>query len=153
LRPAPLNFPPREVLVASIDGFELAAIDRNAWRCKQAHLPTQFDELYADLLDRWTVVLTEIGNRLVIRNQPTRQPHHFNVASGLTLQPPARLNTIEIAVNVKLQQPGRMIRRPASCLGSNPIEPHSAEIKFVNEGIDRPNRIVLIDPVLQAFGK
>jgi len=89
----------------------------------------------------------------VIRNQPTRQPHHFNVASGLTLQPPARLNTIEIAVNVKLQQPGRMIRRPASCLGSNPIEPHSAEIKFVNEGIDRPNRIVLIDPVLQAFGK
>jgi transposase len=26
LRPAPLNFPPREVLVASIDGFELAAI-------------------------------------------------------------------------------------------------------------------------------
>jgi hypothetical protein len=46
-----------------------------------------------------------------------------------------------------------MIRRPAGCFGSNPIEPQSGEIEFVNEGINRPNGIVLINPVLQAFRK
>src|SRR5262249_61818898 len=52
-----------------------------------------------------------------------------------------------------LQQSRWMIRRPAGCLGSNPIKPQSEEIEFVNEGINRPNRIVLIDPVLQVFRK
>jgi len=32
-----------------------------------------------------------IGNRLVIRNQPTGEPHHLNVAARLTLKPAARL--------------------------------------------------------------
>src|SRR6266700_2779741 len=46
-----------------------------------------------------------------------------------------------------------MIRRPAGRFGSNPIEPQSGEVEFVNEGIDRPNWIVAIDPILQTFGK
>jgi hypothetical protein len=46
-----------------------------------------------------------------------------------------------------------MIGWPAGGFGSNPIESHSGKVEFVNEGIDRPNWIVLIDPILQAFGK
>src|SRR6266581_1833576 len=46
-----------------------------------------------------------------------------------------------------------MIRRPAGRFGSNPIKPQSGEVEFVNEGIDRPNWIVPIDPILQTFGK
>src|SRR6266700_4908895 len=46
-----------------------------------------------------------------------------------------------------------MIRRPAGRFGSNPIERQSGEVEFVNEGIDRPNWIVPIDPILQTFGK
>ena len=46
-----------------------------------------------------------------------------------------------------------MIRRPASCLGSNPIKPQLAEIEFVHKDIDHPNGIVLVDPVLQVFRK
>jgi hypothetical protein len=42
---------------------------------------------------------------------------------------------------------GRMI------LGSHPIEPQAREVEFLNKGVDRPNRIALIDPVLQALGK
>jgi hypothetical protein len=44
----------------------------------------------------WHVILAEIGNRLVIRNQPAGEPHHLNVAAHLTLKPAARLNPIEI---------------------------------------------------------
>src|SRR6266567_3127494 len=46
-----------------------------------------------------------------------------------------------------------MIRRPAGRFGSNPIKPQSGEVEFVDEGIDRPNWIVAIDPILQVFRK
>src|SRR5262245_4130941 len=46
-----------------------------------------------------------------------------------------------------------MIARPASCLGSNPVKSQFRQIKLINKDIDHPNRIVLIDPVFQAFGK
>jgi hypothetical protein len=54
------------------------------------------DELRAHLAYRRPVILAEIGNHLVIRNQPTGEPHHLNVAARLTLKPAARLNPIEI---------------------------------------------------------
>ena len=63
------------------------------------------------------------------------------------------MNPIEIAVDVKLQQHQRMIRRPPGRLGSNPIEAELTQIKLVDKDVDHPNRIVLIDPVFQAFRK
>jgi hypothetical protein len=38
----------------------------------------------------------------VIRCEPAQQPHDLDIASGLSFQPPARLNPVQIAVNVKL---------------------------------------------------
>jgi hypothetical protein len=37
--------------------------------------------------------------------------------------------------------------------GRNPIKSQSREVEFVNEGIDGPNWIVLIDPVPRVFRK
>ena len=42
-----------------------------------------------------------------------------------------------------------MIRRPASRLGSHQL----AQIEFLDKNVDHPNRIVLADPVFQAFRK
>jgi hypothetical protein len=44
---------------------------------------------------------------------PPSEPHHLNVARGLPFKPAARLNPVEIAVDVQLQQHRGMIRRPA----------------------------------------
>src|SRR5262249_55317538 len=88
----PLYLPACKVLVAGIHGFELAAIDRNARSRQQTHQAAQLNKSHADLLDRSPAVLAEVGNRLVIRHEPTRQPHHLDIAPGLTLKPPARLN-------------------------------------------------------------
>jgi hypothetical protein len=74
---APFHLPAREVLVADIDGLKLAAVDRNARLREQAHQAAQFDKLHADLLDRWSTVLAEVGNRLVIGNQPPAKPRLF----------------------------------------------------------------------------
>src|SRR3984957_16901215 len=103
--------------------------------------------------DGSAIVLAEVGNGLVVGYKPTRQPHHLNVAPGLVLKPPARLHPIEIAVNVKLQQHRGMIRGSAGCLGSDPTKPKFGQIEFVDIDIDHANRIVLADPVFQAFRK
>src|SRR5215470_13639175 len=104
LRQPTFHLRAREILVTVVDRFELAAIDGDARRRQQAKLPAKRDELRANLADRRTVILAEISNRLVIGSQPTREPHDFNVAAGLALKAPARLNPIEVAVDVELQQ-------------------------------------------------
>ena len=89
----------------------------------------------------------------MIGNQAARQPHHFNIASGLTLEPPARLNPIEIAVDVELQQNRWMIRGAPRRLRIDPLDPEPREIRFINEGLDHANRIVRVDSPIQAFRK
>src|SRR5207344_2825118 len=39
------------------------------------------------------------------------------------------------------------------CLGIDPVEPKLGQIEFVDKDVDHPNRIVLADPVFQAFRK
>ena len=46
-----------------------------------------------------------------------------------------------------------MIRGSAGCLGIDPIKPKLGQIEFLDEDIDHANRIVLTDPVVQAFRK
>jgi hypothetical protein len=65
----------------------------------------------------------------------------------------SRLNPVEIAVDVELQQHRRMIRRPTSRLGSDPVKSKLGEVEFLDKCVDHPDRIVLADPVLQAFRK
>ena len=56
-----------------------------------------------DLADRRAIVFTEVGNSLEVRHQESRQPHHFNIAARFTLKTVARLNSVEIAVDIELQ--------------------------------------------------
>ena len=106
----------REVPVAVVHRLELAAIDRNARLREQTHRPAQGHKSRADLADRGTVVLPEVGDRLVVRCKPSKQPHDLDVAPGFPFQSTARLNPVEIAVDVKLQQDGGVIGRPPRCL-------------------------------------
>jgi len=46
-----------------------------------------------------------------------------------------------------------MIGRTAGRLGIDPAEPKPGQIELVDKDVDHPNRIVLADPVIQAFGK
>jgi hypothetical protein len=89
----------------------------------------------------------------VVGNQPTREPHDLNIAGGLTFKSPARLNPVEITVDIELQKQRRMVRGPAGDLGINPVEPQIGQIEFINKYVDHTNRIVLANPVFQAFRK
>ena len=67
----------------------------------------------ANFFDARAVILAEIGDGFVIGREPSRQPHHFQVAASFALQPTAALNPVEIAVNVKFEQHAGVIARPA----------------------------------------
>ena len=47
----------------------------------------------------------------MIRCEPAQQPHDLDIASGFSLKPPARLNPVQIAVNVKLEENRGVVRR------------------------------------------
>ena len=153
LRQAPLHLGAREVVVAVVHRLELAAVDRDARFLEQPQGAAERNKPGADLADGAAIVLAEIGDGLVVGRQAARQPHHLNVASGLALEPTARLNPVEIAVDVKLQQNRRMIRWSAGRLGIDPDEAELGQIEFVDKDVDHANRVVLADPIFQAFGK
>src|SRR4029077_15663839 len=60
---------------------------------------------------------------------------------------------IEIAVDVELEQGRGMIRGPARYFRHNAFEPELAPINRIDERIAPANRIVLINPFIQAFGQ
>src|SRR5258707_5005763 len=96
--------PPRSTLFPYTTLFrslELAAVDRDARFRQQPQLTAQGDELRTDPFDGGAVVSAEIGDGFLIRNEPSRQPHHFPISASLTLQPPAPLESVGIDANVK----------------------------------------------------
>jgi hypothetical protein len=98
--------------------------------------------------------LAEIGDRAIARGQTPQQPDHFGIAPRLAFQPARRAHLVEIAVQVKLQQIGRIIRRLAGAA----FRPDVAEVQFVqieriDIGVDRPHRIVPTDVILYARRK
>ena len=102
-----------EVSVSGIDRLELAAVDGNTCLGEQFKLETQRHKLGAGLADRSAIIRAKVGNRLVIRDQTTRQPHDLDVTTGLALHATARFNPVEIAVYMELQQNRRVIAQPA----------------------------------------
>src|ERR1700738_1710111 len=148
LRQPPLHLGLREVPVPRVDGFVLAAVDRNARLAEQFKAPAQHHKLTADLADGLAVVLAEIGYRLEVRHQAAGQPHQLDVALALPLQAPARLYPIEISVDVNLQQWRRMVGRSSGRLWRDAAKAEPVQIKLIDKDIDRPDRIILTQIVI-----
>src|SRR5450631_1981653 len=100
---ASLHFGLREVPIPGIDRLELAAIDRNARVAQQIDAATKRNKLTADFAERLATVLAKVGNCLEIRRKTARQPYEFDVALAFPLKAAARLNAIEITVDIELQ--------------------------------------------------
>jgi len=78
-----------EVLVPGVHRLELAAINGGDGMGEQVQPPAQRDELPTRRPDRRAIVLSEVRDGLEVRRQPPSQPHHFDVALRLPLQPAA----------------------------------------------------------------
>ena len=107
----------------------LPSMAATAW-VNRSSSPAQSDELPAGRPDRRAIVLPEVGDGLEVRRQAPRQPHHLDVALRLALQPPARRDLVDVAVDVDLQQQRRDDRpaapSPPEPRPSNPSAPRSS---------------------------
>ena len=92
----------REVLVAVVDSLEPAPVERHDSSREQVEIAAQDHELGTGSADRRSVVATKVGDRLEIRHQPAGQPHQLDVALALPLEPAARLDAVEIAIQIDL---------------------------------------------------
>ena len=93
----------REVAFTGIHRFELGAIDCRDSAGEQSKVSAQRNELDADGLNRWAVVLPEVRDRLEVWSQPTGQPHQFDIAVRFALKSTARLDAVEVAIKIDLQ--------------------------------------------------
>jgi len=109
---------------------------------KQVQATTQRNKLAAYRPDRWTVVVTEVGDGLVIRHQPSGQPHHLNIALRSALQPPDQLNPVQITVEINLQPRHWMVRGTAGRFQYNTRKTQHRQIQFTIEGIDDTDRVI-----------
>ena len=98
-----------EVAVMVVDCLEFAAIDGHNRFRKHSKLLAHQDKLARDAADGRTVVFTEVGNCFEVRCQAACQPHQLNIALGFLLQATARLDAVEVAIDVNLQQCSRVI--------------------------------------------
>ena len=87
----------------------------------------------------------------MIGHEAPQEPQQLEIAPGLTLQPPARLDAIEIAIDVELQQNRRVKGGPPRRCGLDTVEPEAGEIERIDERIDDANGILLVDPIIEAF--
>ena len=71
LRAPAIDLASCKIAISIIDRFELAAVDRDARLRQQTHLATEIDEARTHPADRRAIVLAEIGNHLVIGNEPS----------------------------------------------------------------------------------
>ena len=97
----------------------------------------------AYVADRPPVVFTEVGDGLEVRCQPTRQPHQLDIALRLALQAAAGLDTVQVAVDVDLQQHRGVVGGPPSCRRRHPSKPSSRRSSCINKDVNHSHRIVL----------
>jgi hypothetical protein len=77
------------------------------------------------------------------------KPHQLDIATGLAFESPARLDPIEVSIDVQLQESRGVIGGPPS-LRRRDLEPEIGKIERVDERIDHPNGIFRVVPIAQA---
>jgi hypothetical protein len=70
----------------------------------KADLAAEHDKLATHAPDRVTIIAAKINNRLEIRREPARQPHHFNIANCFAFKPTARMHPVQITINAILSR-------------------------------------------------
>src|SRR3984957_9072045 len=153
LRQPSLHLGLGEVPVPRVDGLELAAVNRNARFAEQLKASAQHHKLTADPADGLAIVLAEVGYCFEVRHQAAGQPNQLDVALALPLQAPARLYPIKVSVDVNLQQRRRMVSWPSRRLRLYAAKAQLGQIKLIDKDIDRSNRIVLAQIVIQPLRK
>src|SRR3954447_20099724 len=79
------------------------------------------------------------------------QPDHLDIAVGLSFQAAARAGTVQITVDVELQQISRRVARTTRRLRNRADKPKRREVQPVDKGFDEPHRVVSSDIIVNRL--
>ena len=147
---APLELGGREVLVPIVDGLELAAVDGHQRLGKEIQPAAQHDELAAHSADGRPVVLAEVGDGLEVGGEPPGEPHQLDIALRFALEPPARLDAVQIAVDIQLEQHRRVVAGASGGGRRGAFKPELPQVELLDERFDDTHRVVLGHIIVQA---
>ena len=140
-----------EVAILVVDRLDPGSVDRQQFAAEEVEPPAQQHELAEHRFEGAAIVAPEVGDRLEIRLEAPQQPDDLDIALGFPLQPPARSDPVQIAVDVKLQKVAGRIARPPRRLRFDPREPGARKIEPIDERVDEPNRIVRPDVIVDRL--
>src|SRR5579863_8921683 len=134
---------------------EERAVDCHDAAADQVKLAKQQHEAAVHRLQRFPVLLAEIGYRPIARPQVLQKPDQFQIAAGFPFQPSRRADLIGITIKVQLQQVGRVIRRLSGFVYGTirMAEAELCKVKRTNKALDRPDKIIRPDIVLNPRRK
>ncbi len=147
---APLELGRSEVLVPIVDRLELAAVDGHQRLGKEVQPAAQHDELAAHGADGAAVVLAEVGDGLEVGRQPPGEPHQLDIALRFALQPPARLDAVQVAVDIQLEQHRRVVAGASGGGRGGAFKPELSQVELLDERFDDAHRVVLGHVIVQA---
>ena len=79
------------------------------------------------------------------------QPDHLDIAMGLGFQAAAGAGTVQITVDVELQQISRRVARTTRRLRNRADKPKRREVQPVDKCLDEPHRIVSSDVIVNRL--
>lgn len=71
---------------------------------------------------------------------------------GFSLQTSARLDAVEITLDVDLQQDRGMVSRPASIGRDGTFKTQIDQIEFIDKDVDYAHRVGIADVVVETLG-
>src|SRR3954468_8927971 len=97
----------------------------------------------------------KIGDRSLARLEVPEQPDQFQIAAGFPLEPTRRPDLVDVTVKIELQQIGRIVRRLSHffCAAICVAKLQLCKVERANKALDRANRIVRPDIILNPRGK
>jgi hypothetical protein len=111
----------------------------------------RIDKIMPFIPSPWLVIRP--GDRTFRAPASTSPENQLDVALAFSLQAPAQLHPVEVAVDVNLQQRRRMVGRPSCHLWLKAAKAELGQVKLIDQHIDRPDRIVLAQIVIQPLRK
>jgi hypothetical protein len=91
----------RSLLLTALDA---GSVDRQQLAAVEAEPPAQQHKLAEHRFEGAAIVASEVRDRLEVRLEATQQPDDLDIALGFPLQPSARSDPVEVAIDVELQQ-------------------------------------------------
>src|SRR3954451_14056019 len=138
----------RKVAILVVDSLDPGAVDGEQLLAEQVQLAAQQHELAEHRAEDLAVDAAEIRYGLKVGLQMPQQPDHLDIAVGLASKAAAGASTVQIAVDVELQQVRRSITRTARRLRNRADKPKRREVQSVDKRLDEPHRVVGRDVIV-----